>query len=197
MPPPFQLSTLPPLTPIPASCLFPLGPRSRSPTCVGTVHAWSHGRRQQAAISLLWMVEAARGAAWWCAAPEGVAEWRKWCERSCGSKRAVGCSRPRGCPHEKKRMWNEREREGEVAAKKLFGEDDDAQVEMALGLSLEPDPSLWWRMFVLGLPLEVRIWAWDEAQIQAWWWKAPMICLSTLRLAHTHFKVAHPVASTI
>ena len=47
-----------------------------------------------------------------------------------------------GVRMKKKRMWNEREREGEVAAKKLFGEDDDAQVEMALGLSLEPDPSL-------------------------------------------------------
>ena len=39
-------------------------------------------------------------------------------------------------------MWNEREREWEVAAKKLAGEDDDAQVEMALGLSLGAQPKL-------------------------------------------------------
>ena len=76
MPPPFQLSALPSLTPIPTSCLSPLGPQSHSPTCVGIVHAWSHGRRQQAATSLLWMVEATRGAAWWCAG--STPKHRRW-----------------------------------------------------------------------------------------------------------------------
>ena len=41
-----------------------------------------------------------------------------------------------------KKKWNERERGWAVAAKKLAGEDDDAQVEMVLGLSLGAQPKL-------------------------------------------------------